>query len=97
MRMSDVVLPLKSPVSATDQPAGRLPTPWAEAIPPLLFMNQIASPLPPPSQRMSLIPSPSKSPVPATLQAAGSSVPSPTADLIVPLLFISHTAIAPLV
>src|SRR5262249_61700558 len=94
-RISDLVLPLKSPVCATAQPAGRVPTPRAEAIPPLLFMNQIPSE-PPASSKMSLMPLPSKSPVPAMVQTAGFKVGSPTADLIVPLLFISHTAIAPL-
>src|SRR5262249_3162539 len=94
--MSDLPSPLKSPVCAIVQPEAVVPTPWAEPTAPLEFMNQIATALPLPENRMSLIPSPLKSPVPAMLQEGGGSNPNPTADLIVPLLFISHTAIPPL-
>src|SRR5262249_11782036 len=96
-RMSDLRSPLKSPVCASVQPAAIVPTPCAEATCPLAFMNQIPTPLPVTESRMSLMPSPSKSPVPAMLQVPTGSVPSPLADLIVPLLFSSHTATAPLV
>src|SRR5262249_33912887 len=45
--------------------------------------------------RMSLTPSPSKSPVAVIVQSAIGNEPRPIADLIVPLLFISHSAIPP--
>src|SRR5215831_15267628 len=95
--MSDLRSPLKSPVCASVQPAAIVPTPSAELTIPLLFMNQIPTPLPLAERRMSLMPSPLKSPVPAMLQVPTGSVASPLADLIVPLLFISQTATAPLV
>src|SRR5262249_58507846 len=93
--MSLTPSPLKSPVPAMLQlPTGSDPNPLADFSVPLLFISQ--TPTPPTVvlyQRMSDMPSPSKSPVPATVQSIGHE-PIPTGEPIVPLLFMYQIATA---
>src|SRR6266436_4212585 len=75
-----------------DQPAGGLPTPAGVTCAP--FMNQIPTPPLVCCQRMSLSPSPLKSPTPAIDQPAG-AVPTPAGVTCAP--FMNQIATLPLV
>src|SRR5581483_11679138 len=92
--MSALPLPSKSPVPATDQTVGALPTPddCAIAAP---FISHIAT-LPLPSRkRMSAEPSPSKSRWPTIAQVPPATPTPADGDTAAP--FISHIAMLPLV
>src|SRR5262245_29896401 len=71
------------------------PTDTADATAALLSISHIPTPPAEVRHSMSLMPSPLKSPVPAMAQTLTGSAPKASADLTVPSLFISQTAIPP--
>src|SRR5260370_42127461 len=94
--MDDELVPRGTPPQSAlrrwiDQPAGGLPTPAGVACAP--FMNQIPTTPLVCCKRMSLLPSPLKSPGPTIDQPAGAA-PTPAGVTCAP--FINHTPTLPL-
>src|SRR5258707_15279021 len=77
-----------------DQTVGRFPTP-TDCVSCVPFMNQIATVPLELRQRTSVLPSPSKSPVPTIDHTVGAAFPTP-ADCVSFAPFISQTATLPL-